>query len=297
MNLHHLDIFLNVCFSGSLSATAKSMHISQSALSSELKMFEGRLGIALFERLPRGMELTSAGHVLKKYAEDLFAIADSAEMAMREIVDARSGHLSIGASNTPGLYLLPPLILELKNSYPDIDITLFIGNTAQVCQGMLERRFDLGLIEGSPPSADLHWEAFSPDQLIPVTAATNPICQQVRLDATDLQRQCLLLREEGSGCREQTLNLTERCNIRMQRVIEFNQTEAIKQALLAGSGIAWLPRRGLENELASGKLTWLAGLNLDISRTLGVVRRKNSPDNRLTDRLLSRLKGAVSAVS
>lgn len=290
MNLHHLNIFLNVSNCGSISASAKEMHISQSALSRELKVFEERLGIALFERLPRGMMLTPAGRVLENYARSLFAIATDAEQAMRDLARGSAGPLAIGASNTIGLYLLPALMVQLKEHHPGVDVTLFIGNTRQVCDGVREQRFDLGLIEGAVQQAELVADSVCSDRLLPVVSPSSALCARKTLQHDDLGSQSLLLREPGSGTREQTLNLLQQRGIRPQRIIEFNQTEAIKQALLSGAGIAWLPGRALLTELASGSLVWLSGLDLEISRPLSAVRRKNTPPNRLAEQVIGWLQ-------
>lgn len=290
MNLHHLNIFLNVSNCGSISASAKEMHISQSALSRELKVFEERLGIALFERLPRGMMLTPAGRVLENYARSLFAIATDAEQAMRDLARGSTGPLAIGASNTIGLYLLPALMVQLKEHHPGVDVTLFIGNTRQVCDGVREQRFDLGLIEGAVQQAELVTDSVCSDRLLPVVSPSSALCARKTLQHDDLGSQSLLLREPGSGTREQTLNLLQQRGIRPQRIVEFNQTEAIKQALLSGAGIAWLPGRALLTELASGSLVWLSGLDLEISRPLSAVRRKNTPPNRLAEQVIGWLQ-------
>lgn len=290
MNLHHLNIFLNVSNCGSISASAKEMHISQSALSRELKVFEERLGIALFERLPRGMMLTPAGRVLENYARSLFAIATDAEQAMRDLARGSTGPLAIGASNTIGLYLLPALMVQLKEHHPGVDVTLFIGNTRQVCDGVREQRFDLGLIEGAVQQAELVTDSVCSDRLLPVVSPSSALCTRKTLQHDDLGSESLLLREPGSGTREQTLNLLQQRGIRPQRIVEFNQTEAIKQALLSGAGIAWLPGRALLTELASGSLVWLSGLDLEISRPLSAVRRKNTPPNRLAEQVIGWLQ-------
>ncbi|SUB82780.1 CysJI operon transcriptional activator [Pragia fontium] len=286
MNLHHLNIFLNVANTGSLSASAKAMHISQSALSRELKVFEDRLGVTLFERLPRGMKLTPEGGVLESYAERLFDIAKNAELAMREIVDGKAGHLSIGASNTIGTYILPPLIVELKSTHPEVQVSLFIGNTEQVCKGVEDMRFNLGLIEGPVHNSNLVVEPFRVDELLPVVSASNQFSHQNVITKHELECQCLLLRENGSGMRELTLDLFNQRKIKVKDVIEFNNIEAIKQALISGDGIAWLPSVGMKIEFETGVLTYLSGLDMEISRTLSAVRRKNSTRNTLVDHLI-----------
>src|ERR1700686_2488603 len=107
MNLRHLLVFRGIAKAGSVNAAARLLHTSQPAVSRELRTLEERLGVLLFDRLPRGMRLTEAGQVLLDYAERIFGLDEAAERAMRELSDLEGGQLAIGASNTIGTYLLP----------------------------------------------------------------------------------------------------------------------------------------------------------------------------------------------
>ena len=148
MNLHHLLVFHTIAKTGSITSSSKQLNISQPALSRELRVLENRFGVTLFERLPRGMRLTNSGKILAEYADRLFETAHAAELAMKDIASARTGHLSLAASNTIGTYVLPRMIAKFCNSNPGIKVSVFVGNTAQVSQGIAEQRYSLGFIEG-----------------------------------------------------------------------------------------------------------------------------------------------------
>ncbi len=273
MNLHHLAIFHAVAETGSISACAERMHISQPAVSRQLKEFEQRIGVLLFERLPRGMRLTQPGEVLRDYAARLFAIARTAEAAVKELSDARQGHLSIGASNTVGTYILPGVLARFRRSYPEVGISMFVGNTEQVSQGVADLRFMVGFIEGPLHVADLRAERFIDDEIVPVASADHPLSGKKRLSPADLSGQPLLMREPGSGTRELIETHLQRHGIRPGNIVEFGNTEAIKQAAIHGGGIAWLPRVCMPRELAAGDLVRLPVKLPTIRRPLSVVRR------------------------
>src|SRR6201995_871858 len=110
MNLRHLSVFYGVAKAGSVNAAARLLHTSQPAVSREVRSLEERLGVVLFDRLPRGMQLTEAGQTLAAYAERIFGLEQAAERAIRGLADLEGGELTIGASNTLGLYLLPPAV-------------------------------------------------------------------------------------------------------------------------------------------------------------------------------------------
>jgi LysR family transcriptional regulator, low CO2-responsive transcriptional regulator len=273
MNLHHLAIFHVVAETGSISACAERMHISQPAISRQLKEFESRLGVVLFERMPRGVRLTEAGELLRDYATRLFEIARSAQAAVRELAEAKQGHLAIGASNTIGTYILPRLIAVFRVRHPDVQISMFVGNTEQVSQGVADMRFALGFIEGPLHVADLKVERFREDEIVPVVSASHPLARKKRISASDLSGQPLLMREPGSGTREIIETTLTQKGIRPGRMVEFGNAEAIKQAAIHGGGIAFLPRISMPTELAAGELVTLLIRDLTIRRSLSVIRR------------------------
>lgn len=276
MNLHHLAVFNAIAETGSISAAAQRLYISQPALSRELKDFEARLGVTLFERLPRGMRMTHAGEVLREYAIRLFDISRTAEAAMREMADARMGLLSIGASNTIGTYVLPQRLALFRRINPGVRIRMFVGNTEQVSQGIADMRFTLGFIEGPLHIDGLLAEPFQKDELIPVVAADDELLNKKRLAATDLNGLPLLMREKGSGTRELIAEALEANNVQQGNVMEFGNTEALKQAAMHGGGIAWLPRISITHELDQGALQVLPIKQLAIQRPLSMIRRANA---------------------
>jgi LysR family transcriptional regulator, low CO2-responsive transcriptional regulator len=273
MNLHHLAIFHVVAETGSISASAERMHISQPAISKQLKEFESRLGVVLFERMPRGVRLTEAGELLRNYATRLFEISRAAQAALAELAEAKQGHLVIGASNTIGTYILPRLLAMFRVRHPEAHISMFVGNTEQVSQGVADMRFALGFIEGPLHVGDLQVQRFREDEIVPVVSPGHPLMRKKRLSAADFSGQPLLMRESGSGTRELIETTLRQRSIRPGRVVEFGNTESIKQAAIHGGGIAFLPRVSMPRELAAGELVTLPVRDLTIRRSLSVIRR------------------------
>lgn len=277
MNLHHLAVFLAIAETGSLTASAEKLHISQPALSRELKAFESRLGVTLFERHAKGMRLTQAGEVLRRYAERLFELERAAEAAMRDISGALRGRLSIGASNTIGTYLLPSVLAAFRRERPGVEVALFVGNTEQVSQGVGDMRFMLGFIEGPLHAKGLHAETFQRDEIVPVACPDNALFRKRHLTAADLSGEPLLMREHGSGTRELVAEMLHRQGIVEGGAMEFGSAEALKRAAVHGGGIAWLPRISMVNELREGTLRELPLKQLRIVRPLMVLSRERAP--------------------
>lgn len=272
MNLHHLSLFFAIAEVGNISEASKRLFISQPALSRQLKEFEDRLGVVLFERLPRGMRLTHAGEVMRVYAARLFEVERAAEAAMREISTVSRGELSIGASNTIGTYVLPSLLATYRQRYPDIAVSLFVGNSEQVAEGVADLRFSIGFTEGPLRNDGLKVQHFMHDEIVPVVAAGHPLARGRRFGAAALDTAPLLMREAGSGTRELVAEMLASQGIKPTKVMYLGNTEALKQAVLSGGGIGWLPRLCMVRELADGRLLALRLPKLAIRRPLNILR-------------------------
>lgn len=291
MNLHHLLVFHTIAKTGSITACSRALHISQPALSRELRELEDSFGLSLFERLPRGMRLTGAGEVLAEYATRLFDIARSADLAMKELASACIGHLSIAASNTIGTYILPRVLARFRIDHPDVRVSLYVGNTAQVSQAVADMRYSLGFIEGPLHVEGLTATKFREDELVPVVTAWHRLADLHALGPDDLNDEPLLMRESGSGTRELIAAILDDLGVRMGPVMEFGNTEAIKQAAIHGGGIAWLPAVSITDELANDVLIPLPSPRLTIRRPLTIVRRAAAPDGPAERALLALIEG------
>lgn len=295
MNLHHLSVFYAIAETGSLTASARKLHISQPALSRELKIFEDRLGVTLFERHPKGMRLTQAGEVLSPFAQRLFELERAAEAAMGEIAGATRGRLSIGASNTVGTYVLPRVLAAFRRERPEVRVSVFVGNTEQVSQGVVDMRFMLGFIEGPLHLKGLRTVTFQRDEIAPVASPDHPLFRKRHLAVADLSGEPLLVREPGSGTRELIADTLRRLGIAQGEAMEFGSTEAQKRAAMHGGGIAWLPRISMVNELREGSLRELPLKQLRIVRPFMVLSREGAPIEPAAEAFLTLLRQSPGA--
>src|SRR6267378_2364526 len=194
MNLRHLSVFHGIAKAGSVNAAARLLHTSQPAVSRELRTLEERLGVLLFDRLPRGMRLTEAGKVLLDYAARIFGLDEAAERAM--------GELAIGASNTIGTYLLPAFVTSFHVRYPKVSLNLQIGNTQEIVKGVLDSRFALGFVEGRIRDEAIEAKEFRRDRIVAVVAPQHPLAKASPRSVQSLADSPAILREPGSGTRE-----------------------------------------------------------------------------------------------
>jgi len=270
MNFTHLLAFFEVARAGSVSAGAERLHVSQPAVTREIRELEDRLGLVLFDRLPRGVTLTEAGSLLFDYAERIFALSDAAQAELRELAGLSAGHLRIGASATVGAYLVPDMIARFNVQHPQVGIDLAVTNTGHVEQGLRDHTVSLGFVEGPFDHSVLHSLPIGSDEIVAVAAAGHPRAGQ-RLPARELASRAVILREPGSGTRAVVEEAYLRIGLYIEPLMSISDTVAIKRMLLAQYAIAYLSSLSVKDEVSRGDLTVLDVHDLRIERPLNMV--------------------------
>ena len=252
LNLHHLEIFHRVVQEGSVSRAARSLGVSQPAVSKELKELELRTGLALLERLPRGVRATEAGRELHRHAAEVFSARDRAVQAMRDRLRGAAGRVAVGASRTIGAYVLPGLLARHRALRPVVEVRPEVGNTSRVEAWLEEGRIDVGLVEGRP-SPHLEQGVFGVDELV---AVVSPGLLRGAVPATlaEFCRHPLVVREKGSGTRELVDRALSAKGIRVEPFASLDSTETVRAFAEAGLGAAFLPRAAVGGSIGAGRL-------------------------------------------
>jgi DNA-binding transcriptional LysR family regulator len=276
LNLAHLRLFLAVARVGTVSGAAERLHTSQPALSRQIAALEDACGERLFERLPRGVRLTPAGEVTLRHAERIFALADELSAALGEFKGLRVGRLLVGASSTPAEYVLPALLVTYRERYPGIAVRLVTGNTAAIVDHIARHALDIGVI-GSLPPQPMDGVRFAPlaeDELVVVAAPGHPfLVRGTPVRPRALTRATLIAREAGSATRATAERYAATLGVRLTPALELGSTEAVKRAVMGGSGYAILSRHALTSELAAGHLAIVPVTGWDCRRLLYLVQR------------------------
>jgi DNA-binding transcriptional LysR family regulator len=278
MNLNHLAIFHAVAQTGSMTLGAERLDISQPAVSKQVQDLESALGVDLFDRVGRRVQLTQAGEVLTDYARRLFALAREAEEAMADVRAVGRGRLVIGASTTIGTYLLPAVLAEFWRRHPNIELLLEIENTELVQRRLAGHELDIGLTEGFLDNEELDAEVFHRDELVVVAAPDHPLARKPKISLAALAGEPFLLREPGSGTRAVQEQALARLKLPVRVVMALGSTEAIKRLVAAGIGLAIISRLAVRTECMAETLVVLPVAGLRIHRPLHLVRRKGRRD-------------------
>ena len=274
-SLYPFQVFRVVANAGSVTRAANELFISQPAVSAHLKAVEQRFGESLFERTPRGVNLTTVGREVLEQVNRLFALYEE----LPGIVDAARGHIrgevTVAASSTPGAYCIPALLKQFQEKYPEANVNLIVGDTAEVLQLLHEYRVPLGVVGEMHAEEDLHKFKIGCDELSLVASAQNSIIKVKKLTTEDVRTQTLFIRERGSSTREATEKLLGDLLQSFGRIVEISNTEAIKQSVIAGLGIAVLSSWSIELEQKAGLLSPLADERFRKCRNFYLVRRQD----------------------
>jgi DNA-binding transcriptional LysR family regulator len=270
VSFRQLQVFVAVAKSGTVGAAAQKLNLSQSATSQSLSDLERHLGVALFERLGKRLQLNEVGRRLLPQAERLLDDLERFVETAREPEGELQGSLHVAASATIGTYLLPALVGRFSERHPATDVHLRLRNTEEVLNDILRFEADLGLIEGQCTESRVVCEVWRQDEMLIVCSPDHRLAAMGRLTDDDLRNEQWILREPGSGSRAifeaAVLHRVERLRVRM----ELSQHEAIKQAVRAGFGLGCMSRLSVSGELARGELIALQ-TDLHLTRTFSLV--------------------------
>jgi DNA-binding transcriptional LysR family regulator len=278
MDLRRLEIFAKVAELGSFSRAAEALFLTQPTISEHIRALEEELGVQLLDRLGRGATPTRAGDLMLGYARRILALSREARQALDQFQGRLSGELIVGGSTIPGEYVLPALIGRFKAKYPDISISLLIGDSRQVTAWVDDGRVEVAVVGARPPQRTLVARELMPDELVVVVAAEHPWAGRRTVTLADVKGEPMVVREQGSGSREALERALGEVNADLAgfRVVgAMGSTQAIKQAVRSGVGIALISRRAVEDECRTRLLACLKLEDLSVSRFFYLVTHRD----------------------
>jgi DNA-binding transcriptional LysR family regulator len=296
-SLKQLAVFEAVAHTGSVSLAADRLALTQSATSMSLAQLEKVLGRPLFERQGKRMALTHWGMWLRPKAKRLLQDAQQIELGFVE-QHLISGEIRLCASQTPAEHLIPDLISIIDNDFPEIRIDLHVKSTASVISGLLDYKYDLGVIEGRCDDNRIHQETWCRDHLTVVVSAHHPFALKDSVSLAQLEQAKWVLREIGSGTRKIFDSSIHHLIEDLDVWREYEHVPVLRSMVANGPYVTCLPYLDVEKYIASGELVALNVPELKMERTLSFVWRADMADNPLVDCLkregLRMMKGRPS---
>lgn len=271
-----LQVFHTVARLLSFTKAAESLHMTQPAVTFQVRQLEEYFNTRLFDRTHNRISLTEAGSRIFYYADQIFEIYAEMESAVRDMTGEISGSIVIGASTTIAEYMLPTLLGDFRKKYPDVKIHLKVSNTDGIVSMVENNAIDLGVVEAPVSNKNLVVEACKTDQLVAILAPSHPKAGQKTLKLADLMDNPFICREEGSGTRDvimEYVGCTANSGETLKVGLELGSPEAIKGAVEAGLGISIVSRATVAKELQLGTLVAVE-LDPPLERPFSFVHQK-----------------------
>lgn len=281
-SLDRLRVFEVVARTLSYSRAAEELVLSQPAVSKQVHALERELGVELLGQTGRRVYLTDAGRIAYDYARRVTALTAELARALDDLAHLDRGYLRIGASSTPGAYLLPAALAAYRAWYPAVDLDVRIANSREVEEAVLRGELDVGLV-GARFVAGLQVRSWVQDRLVLIVPphhrfasdAPGAPAQPVQpVAAAALAHELFVLREAGSGTRRTLEEALAAAGVTLGQTLELAGCEAVKQAVVAGLGVAAVSRFSVTCELAAGHVRAIPIAGLGLERALHVVTPK-----------------------
>lgn len=273
MTIRHLEIFIAVVDCGKMRSAAEKLYISQPSVSQAINELETFYNVKLFERLSRKLYITDSGKKLLKHAR--YIVEAFREMNQEMINKGNSQKLRIGSSVTVGIQLLSKLVKVYEEMYPSYTTHIEINNTSTIENMLLRSDLDIGLIEGEVLSQDLIRVPICKDHLVLISGMSHPFATKNYVTIEELEGQDFISREEGSMNRNLLENLIKDEKINVNKRWVSTNTEAIKEAVMHGLGIAFVSSLLIKEELKQKKLKVITIKDVNITRDICLVYHKN----------------------
>lgn len=296
MIVETLRVFVTAVEHSNFSRAAEILNLSQPGVSLHIRNLENEFGAKLLHRSPKHVKLTEAGEILYNRAKQILTLYHDAKQEIQSLRDEVTGLLKIGASFTIGEYILPRVLAQYVEQYPQVEIQVNIGNTEEIVQAVRTNDLDLGLVEGEVTQPGLQVKSFMMDEMILIASPGHPLCHSraVALEAS-LQGQIWIFREGGSGTRAFSDRFIHDAGLDVKRSFVFSSTQGVKEAVAAGLGIAILSRLVVNKELRSGELCEIPIKGSRFLRNLFVIQEKGESASMAKNMFLQKLHASSEA--
>lgn len=269
-----LQIFESVARLLSFSRASDELHLTQPAVSMQIKQLEDIVAIPLFEQIGKRIFLTRAGDELYQHAKIIARQMRDAKEALDSLREGISGRFDIAIIST-AKYFAPTLLSRFCQYYPAVQLKLSVSNRAGIVQQLQQNEVDLVIMGQPPEDIGVTMIPFAQNAHIIVACAQHPLAERSTIAVTELAQEAFLMREQGSGTRELLERLLLSHGISPLPRMEMSSSETIKQAVIAGMGIALLSEHTVKLELQTGRLKKLAVDGLPILREWHLVHHRD----------------------
>jgi DNA-binding transcriptional LysR family regulator len=272
LTLRQLTIFASVARHLSFTRASEELHLTQPAVSMQVKQLEEAAGLPLFEQVGKRVYLTEAGMEMERYARAVLATLAEADQVFEELRGLKRGRLRIAVASTAN-YFVPQLLAAFCQRYPDVQVSLDVTNRERLLEALADNDTDLVIMGKPPENMDLMAESFMDNPLVAIAPPGHPLAGKKNIPLKRLQEETFLVREKGSGTRSASERFFVEHGMALSSTLEMSSSEAIKQGVEAGLGLGLLSLHTLEMELTLNRLVILDVRELPILRKWYIMHR------------------------
>lgn len=275
MNFRKLKIFYETALCLNMTKVAREMYISQPSISQSIHELEEEVGVKLFDRIGKKIFLTYEGEIFLNYTRRILNLYDEGVKTLNDSVHNSKGKITIGASTTIGIYILPDIIKSFSEKYKDIEISIIIENTSNIKSLILQNKVDFAYVEGIVKSEEINIEKIWEDELVFICGNNHRWRNIDVIKEEELSNEKLIMRECGSGSREILENYLKSKSIHYNIFLELGNTEAIKRTVEANLGIGCISEKCIEEKIKLGELNCFRLEERKIKRDLVLITHKD----------------------
>ncbi len=279
--LQQLRILKAVATEKNFTKAANLLHLSQPSLSKQIKTLEKNLDILLINRENNKISLTENGKVFLQYSERILALCEESCRALMDLKNGERGNLTVGASQTIGIYLLPRILALFAQNYPQINLKVQVNSTRIIAKNVVNREIDLAVVGGEIPNdfrKNLLVEKFVDDEFSLIIAESHPFATKQTITKEDLYHLNFITLNSNSTIRKFIDNILTQNHIQTNQlkiIMQLNSIEGIKTAVSLGLGAAFVSSSAIEKEIQLKTIQILKIENIKINRTLSII---SNPD-------------------
>lgn len=274
MEFSQLEFFVTVVHEGGFSKAAERVFRTQPAVSIAIRRLEEEIGTALFERSQKSPALTEAGELFYDYARRILALRDQAQSVVSELRSLKRGRVRIGANESTSLYLLPHLILNYRDRYPNVMVEIFRHVSERLPREVRDRNVDFALLAYEPVDSDLESFPVLQDELVLIVYPEHPLADRDSVKVEELGGESFLAHNVKTGSRYKVTETFAQRHTPLNITLELATIETIKRFVQLRIGVAFVPRMCVEEELERGTLVRVPVEDLAYLRTLWVTHRR-----------------------
>lgn len=273
LTLRQLAVFNAVAKLGNYTRAAEQLHLSQPAVSMQIKQLEDSVGLPLFEQIGKSIHLTDAGRLMQGYSRNMTDLIDEADEVFEAMKGVERGSLSISVATTAS-HFATRLLAAFSRSHDGITISLDITNREALRRQLENNEPDLVIMGQPPDGVEVEADAFMENPLVMIAPANHPLVNQKAIELKHFSSENFVVREIGSGTRSAIQRFFDRHDVEFNTGIEMTSNEAIKQAVEAGLGLGIVSVHTIELELETARLTVLDVEDFPIQRDWYILNRK-----------------------